>query len=146
MFNIFGKSKKSKEEMQHAAIELLDKHDKGEINDEVFLKDFGNVKVFYSTPLGNHKDGGQRLFLLTGPDNTGYHPVFTSQERLAEFYQKVGRVGYMAINGSFVSALETAKEVNRKASVKMGLIIDPGYYDVTVDVVAIDTVLKIIKG
>ena len=30
--------------MECSTIELLDKHDKGEINDETFLKDFGNAK------------------------------------------------------------------------------------------------------
>ena len=132
--------------MEYTAIELLDKHNKGEINDEVFLKEFGNADVFYSTPFGDHKDGGQRVFLLAGPDNTGYHPVFTSQDRLVEFYQNAGRVGFMMMNGTFVSVLETTKNINGNAPVKMGLIIDPGYYNVTVDVAAFDTVLKIIKG
>ncbi len=132
--------------MECSAIELLDKHDKGEINDEIFLKDFGNANVFYSTPFGDHKDGGQRVFLLSGPNNTGYHPVFTSQERLVEFYQKAGRVGFMMMNGTFVSVLETTKNINGNAPVKMGLIIDPGYYNVTIDVAALDTVLRIIKG
>jgi len=132
--------------MGYSAIELLDKHDKGEIDDVIFLKDFSNAKVFYSTPFGDHKDGGQRIFLLPGPDNTGYHPVFTSQERLAQFYQNAGRVGFIAMNGSFVSVLETTMNINVNAPVKMGLIVDPGYYNVTVDVAALDTVLKIIKG
>lgn len=35
---------------------------------------------------------------------------------------------------------------NGTAPIKMGLIIDPGYYDFTVDVATFDTVLKIIKG
>lgn len=132
---------KKNEEVKLSAVELLDKHNSGEMNDEVFLRNFGKAGVFYSTPFGDHKDGGQRVFLLAGPNGTGYHPVFSSQERLVEFYNRAGRVGFITMNGPFVSVLETTKKINGNAPVKMGIIIDPGYYDVTVDVAALDTVI-----
>lgn len=141
LFGMFNK----KEDDNSASIELLDKHDKGEINDEVFLKGFGKSQVVYSTPFGDHKDGGKRLFLLPGPDHTGYFPVFSSEARLKEFYEKVGRVRYAYMKGSFASVLETTKKVNADAPVKMGIIIDPGYYNVTVDVAALDVVIGMTK-
>lgn len=53
-------------------------------------------------------------------DDISYHdsikcfiqPVFSSKERMAEFYEKVGRVTYMIIEGTFVSVLETTKKAN----------------------------------
>ena len=142
---LFDFMKKKDEAVTLSTVELLDKHDKGEMNDEVFLRNFGKTNVFYSTPFGDHKDGGQRVFLLAGPNGTGYHPVFSSQERLVEFYNKAGRVGFMIMNGSFTSVLETTQKINGNAPVKMGIIIDPGFYDVTVDVAALETVIKMSK-
>ncbi len=142
---LFDYMKKTKELGRYSAIDLLSKHDKGEMNDEVFLSGFGQINIFYSTPFGDHKDGGQRVFLLPAPNNTGYHPVFSSQERLIEFYEKAGRVGFMIMNGTFSSVLATTKDINEKASVKMGIIIDPGYYNVTVDVSRLDTVIGMTK-
>lgn len=135
----FVKNTKEKEEL--STTDLLDMRDKGEISDEIFLKNFGNKNIFYSTPFGDHKDGEQKVFLLPGPDKTGYHPVFSSQERLIEFYEKVGRVGFMIMKGTFTSVLVTTKNINGSAPVKMGIIIDPGYYNVTVDVAALDIVI-----
>ena len=65
-------------------IALLDKHENGLLDDQSFLKSFGKVKLFYSTPFGDHKDGGSRLFALPAKDKTGYLPVFTSMERAKE--------------------------------------------------------------
>lgn len=142
----FMKKKDNKGNMENTpSIELLEKHKKGEINDAEFLRGFGSIKVFYSTPFGDRKDGKQVVFLLPGPDNTGYHPVFTSQERLMEFYEAAGRVGFMIMNNTFTSVLETTNGVNGSAPVKMGIIIDPGYYDVTVDAAALETVIKMTK-
>lgn len=142
---LFDYIKKKKELGPYSAIDLLSKHDKGEMNDEVFLSAFGQINIFYSTPFGDHKDGGQRIFLLPAPNNTGYHPVFSSQEHLIEFYEKAGRVGFMIMNGTFSSVLATTKDINEKAPVKMGIIIDPGYYNVTVDVSMLDTVIGMTK-
>lgn len=142
---LFDFMKNKKEEVISNTIDLLDKHNKGEINDEVFLSSFGKVHVFYSTPFGDHKDGGKKLFLLPGPNQTGYHPVFSSQERLVEFYNKVGRVGFAIMNGPFTAVLETTKKTNTNAPIKMGIVIDPGYYNVTVDVAALDAVINMTK-
>ena len=40
---------------------------------------------------------------------------------------------------------EKTKDINEKAPVKMGIIIDPGYYNVTVDVSMLDTVIGMTK-
>lgn len=137
--------RKNKKEKNLSTMELLEKHDKGELNDEIFLRVFGKAQVFYSTPFGDHKDGGQKVFLLPGPDKTGYHPVFSSQERLIEFYNNAGRVGYIIMQGSFTEVLETTKKINVNAPIKMGIIIDPGYFNVTVDAAVLDVVINMTK-
>ena len=90
-------------------ISLLDKHENGLLDDKSFLGSFGKVKVFYSTPFGDYKDGGSRLFALPAQDKTAYLPVFTSTERAMEFYEKAGRIGFLIMENSFVSFLKTTK-------------------------------------
>ena len=129
-----------------SGISLLDKHEEGLLDDRSFLRSFSEVKVFYSTPFGDHKDGGSRLFILPAQDETAYLPVFSSAERAIEFYEKVGRRGYMIIEGTFRSFLETTKEVNRGAApIKLGAVIDPDYYGVTINANALDVVLDMLK-
>lgn len=126
-------------------VEILEKHAKKEISDDIFLRNFGSAEVYYSTPYGDLKDGSKRLFLLPVRDGTGYHPVFSSVERLREFYDKVGRVGYMCMKGSFVSVLETTNGMNAGAPIKMGIVIDPGYYNITLNASVLDTVINMTK-
>lgn len=127
------------------AEEFLRKYREGAINAEEFLAQFGKTKIFYSTPFGDHKDGGQRVFLLPAPNNTAYNPVFSSQERLIKFYEKAGRIGYMIMTGTFLSMLETTEQINNTAPIKMGVIIDPTYYDVAISADMLDAVIKLIK-
>jgi hypothetical protein len=124
---------------------LLEQHEKGVIDDTSFLKGFGKSNVFYSKPYGDHKDGGGRLFALPASENTGYLPVFSSLERIKEFYENAGRTAYMIIEGSFLSFLETTSKINAKAPVKMGAVIDPGYFGVTVDADMLDAAIRMIK-
>jgi len=121
---------------------LLVKHESGLLDDKLFLSSFGKVKVFYSTPLGDHKDGGNRLFVLPAQDKTAYLPVFTSTERAMEFYEKAGRLGFLIMESSFTSFLETTKKVNEgNTPIKLGAVIDPGYYGVTIGANLLDTVI-----
>ena len=125
---------------------LLDKYEKGLLDDNSFLSSFGKVKIFYSTPFGDHKDGGGRLFVLPAQDKTAYLPVFTSTERALEFYEKVGRCGFLIMEGSFTSFLETTKKINEgNTPIKLGAVIDPGYYGITVSANALDTVIDMTK-
>lgn len=128
------------------AMELLECQKNRVISDAAFLKQFGNEQVFYSTPFGDHKDGSKRLFLLPGPDRTGYLPVFTSTETLTAFYEQLGRVNNVIMNGPFISVLETTAGVNVKAPVKMGICIEPAQYGVTVDAGALNGVINYIKS
>ncbi|TGL45183.1 SseB family protein [Leptospira perdikensis] len=130
----------------HDGISLLDKHEKGLLDDKSFLSSFGKVKVFYSTPFGDHKDGSSRLFVLPAPDKTAYLPVFTSTERAMEFYNEAGRLGFLLMEDSFVSFLETTKKINEgNTPIKLGAVIDPGYYGVTVNANVLDTVIDMTK-
>jgi len=125
------------------ALLLLERHEKREISDVEFLKEFGKVTVFHSTPYGDHVDGKPRLFLLPAPENTAYMPVFTSEERAREFFTKAGRAGYLLMSPTFHEALVTMKKANESAPIKMGLIVDPGYYGITVDVANLDAVINL---
>ena len=131
---------------EEQALELLEQHEKKQIKDVEFLHKFGKIKVWYSTPFGDHKDGGSRLFLIPGPDNTGYLPLFSTQERAVEFFEKTGRAGYLLIYSEFCNVLETNREVNKgKTPVKIGAIVDPGYYGITVDVKNLDAVIDMAR-
>lgn len=141
--SLFRKSKTEPENID--GILLLEQHKKDLLDDTSFLKAFGKAKIFYSTPYGDHKDGKSRLFALPAPGNTGYLPVFTSLERIKEFYENAGRCAYLVMEGTFLSFLETASKINAKAPVKMGAVIDPGYFGVTVNADMLDTVINIIR-
>lgn len=127
-------------------LSLLDAHKNGSIDDKSFLRSFGEIKVFYSTPFGDHKDGGSRLFALPAQDKTGYLPIFTSMERAMEFYETAGRCGYLLMEGTFISFLETTRDINAgDTPVKLGAVIDPGYYGVTVHANALAAVIGMTK-
>ena len=136
----FFKKKKNSDNID--TLKLLEEHDKGLLNDADFLKKFGKAIVYYSTPYGDHKDGEKRVFLLPGPEKTGYFPVFPTMERAVEFYEKVGRVGYAIMEGDFHSVLVTTQQVNISAPVKMGVLVDPGYAGITVDEANLNLVIK----
>lgn len=131
---------------EEQALKLLEQHEKKQINDVEFLHKFGKIKVWFSTPFGDHKDGGTRLFLIPGPDDTGYLPLFSTQERAVEFFEKTGRAGYLLIHSEFCEVLKTNREVNQgKTPVKIGAIVDPGYYGITVDVKNLDAVIDMAR-
>ena len=131
---------------EEQALKLLEQHEKKQINDVEFLHKFGKIKVWFSTPFGDHKDGGTKLFLIPGPDDTGYLPLFSTQERAVEFFEKTGRAGYLLIHSEFCEVLKTNREVNEgKTPVKIGAIVDPGYYGITVDVKNLDAVIDMAR-
>ena len=141
--SIFSKRKTEPENID--GVFFLEQHEKGLLDDTSFLKAFGKAKVFYSTPYGDHKDGNGRLFVLPALDNTGYLPVFSSLERIKEFYENAGRCAYLTMEGTFLSFLETTSKINAEALVKMGAVIDPGYFGVTVNADMLDAVIHIIR-
>jgi len=141
--SIFKKKKTETENID--GIFLLEQHEKGLIDDISFIEAFGKATIFYSTPYGDHKDGDSRLFALPASDNTGYLPVFSSLEKIKEFYEKAGRCAYMIIEGTFLSFLETTSKINAKAPIKMGAVIDPGYFGITINADVLDKAISIIK-
>lgn len=141
----FFKKKNMEPENRTAAL-LLERHENGVLDDASFLRAFCNTTIFYSTPFGDHKDGGSRLFALPAPGNLAYLPVFSSPERMKEHYDKAGRCSYLSMEGKFVAFLETLLKVNRDAPVKMGVIIDPGYFDVTLNEAMLNSVIGLIKN
>jgi len=140
---LFDKFKKSN---NNEAQDLLEKHEKKELDDTTFLKQFSNAKVYYSTPFGDHKDGTKKVFLLPGPNDTAYCPLFASQDSIIKFYEAAGRVGYMIIEGTFKSALQTISSINNehKAPIPMGAVVEPDSYGVMVYPETVDKVIKMI--
>ena len=68
-------------------------------------------------------------------------------ERTKEFFEQAGRAGYIAMHAPFANVAQITLKVNNDgAPVKMGLIIDPGYYGVTVDAKFLEIVLSIMNG
>jgi hypothetical protein len=146
LFNNIFKNKQESKSSNVDGISLLEKHKEGLLDDKSFLSSFGKVKIFYSTPFGDHKDGGSRLFILPAKDETAYLPVFTSTERAKEFFEKAGRCAFLIMESTFTSFLETAKNVNAdNIPVKLGAVIDPGYYGITVGANDLDAVINMTK-
>lgn len=112
---------------------LLEKFRRGEISLEELMKRIGKMEVFYSTPYGDHKDGTKKLFVLQGPKETGYNPVFTSQDRITEFYNEAGREAYMIIKGDLLSFVKVTDKTNEEAPVKLGVVIDPNEFGFKID-------------
>ena len=81
-----------------------------------------DVKVFYSTPFGDTKDGKQKLFLL-GRDGVQYFPVFRSVESMKEFYDRMNRAAYMIIEGDIKRVLDTTRSIELMKNV--GIVIEP---------------------
>lgn len=134
-------------ESSNDGIDLLEKHENGIINDQIFITSFSIVKIFYSTPYGDYKDGGTKLFVLPAKDNTGYIPVFTSLQRMKEFYEKVGRTNYIIIEDKFMAFLYTTENINKgNTPIKLGAVIDPGYYGVTIDYSNLNNIIKMIES
>lgn len=125
-----------------SATEILEKYNKGELDVTSFLHEFGKATVYFSTPFGDHKDGGQRMFVISGPDNTAYLPVFSTDKKAIDFFEKAGRAGYLLMNMTFHEVLTTAKKANENAPLKLGAIIDFGESGITVDVANLDAVIS----
>jgi hypothetical protein len=49
------------------------------------------------------------------------------------------------MEGTFLSFLETTRKINAEAPVKMGTVIDPGYFGVTVNADMLDTAISMIR-
>ena len=127
------------------AEELYQKYDKGEMDINTFLKQFGKEEFFYSTPFGEKKDGRNALFVLEAPDNCGFLPVFTTTDRAKEFFEKMERAGYLLMKSTFHDILSTAKKANEKAPVKLGVIVDPGYPQIHIEAKNLDAVIELTK-
>ena len=126
--------------------ELLKKYGNNELDDEQFLKLFSKVKIYYSTPWGDTKDGGRQLFLLELKSKPGklYHPVFISTESATEYFEKAGRATYMLLEDNFLSFLKFATETYKNAPSKVGVIIEP--FGFSLDPDQLDDIIKMIES
>ena len=124
-----------------SSIELYEKFNSGEMDASSFLHLYGKEKFFYSTPFGEKKDGSKAFFVLQGPEKTGYLPVFSNTDRAKEFFEKANRGGYLLMQNTFHDILVTAKKANETAPLKLGIIVDPGYAGINIDVNNLDSVI-----
>ncbi|AMD56356.1 SseB family protein [Mycolicibacterium fortuitum] len=80
------------------------------------------MKVFYSTPFGDTKDGRQKLFLLER-DGVRYVPVFRSLDSMKAFYERMNRAAYMVLEGDVKTVMDTNRSIELMRST--GIVIDP---------------------
>ncbi|NOP95170.1 SseB family protein [Mycolicibacterium fortuitum] len=80
------------------------------------------LKVFYSTPFGDTKDGRQKLFLLER-DGVRYVPVFRSLDSMKAFYERMNRAAYMVLEGDVKTVMDTNRSIELMRST--GIVIDP---------------------
>jgi hypothetical protein len=129
--------------------DLLEQHENGTLSDMDFLRALGECEVFTSTPFGELETGGKVLFVVPGPEGIGYYPVFSSVEAGEKYFEGCGRKGYMLMQGSFQSKLESINDIRGEISkiipVQIGIIIDPEQYAVTIDPSMMDTVLELYR-
>lgn len=119
---------KENEESISVTDALFSRHRSGEIGEKELFHELNKETLYYSDPYGDHKSGHKRLFLLQDKDKVLYNPVFTSAERLKQYYKEKGRVGIMILKGSFLSVLEKTKASNKKSIMRSnGIILDPGH-------------------
>jgi hypothetical protein len=102
----------------------LERFNNGEINIQEFVDTMKDHKLYYSTPLGEDKEGNTRLYILLN-NETGhkYLPAFLSQESCSQFYNELGRNGFLIIKGNlgnFLSVLDSSNEL-----AEYGVVIEP---------------------
>ena len=81
-----------------------------------------NIRVYYSTPFGDTKDGTQKLFLLER-DGVWYLPVFRSVESMKEFYERMNRAAYVVLQGDVKSVIDTTRSIELLK--RAGIVIEP---------------------
>lgn len=122
--------------------ELFDNFKNGVIDDKTFFKKFASAELFYSTPFGDCKDGTSRPFVFKSPDNTGYLPVFITQESAMRFFEAKGRVNYMLMQGSFKAIMETNQRINEGAApIKLGVLVEPELYGLSVNANILENII-----
>ena len=99
---------------------------KGEIDAQSFVNAMKNITLYYSTPVGDDKEGNQHLYVLASKE-TEYHyfPAFLSLPHCLEFFNAMGRNAFMIIQGTLKDALSSLDSSPLLA--EFGLVIDPSY-------------------
>ena len=124
---------------------ILEKYNKGQLNDQTFLTEFSTATVYNSTPFGDHVDGSQRPFVLPDEGNAVFLPVFTSMERAKEFFDKSGRNGFLLMEENFLQMIKSTIKINNgDKTIQFGLVIDPGYSGITLKASALGDVLNML--
>jgi hypothetical protein len=81
-----------------------------------------DANVYYSTPFGDTRDGGQKLFLLQR-DGVSYFPVFRSLDSMKAFFEQANRAGYVVLQGDVASVSDTMRSIELMKDVR--IVIEP---------------------
>ena len=103
----------------------------GQMDVQSFLDAVREQTLYYSTPVGNDAEGKPQLYVLSSADAaTGYYPAFLTKERCAQFFNALGRDGFIIIQGDMhglLSSLDSSPVLQA-----LGAIIEPNGPDETV--------------
>ena len=66
---------------------------------------------------------------------------------MREYYDNVGRVGFMILQAPFIDVVQTTMKMNSgKAPAKLGVLIDPKEYKVTLDAPMLEPIERMMLG
>lgn len=113
---------------------ILESYASGEIDRDTLLKKLCRAAAFHTSESGVDDNGNKMSFLLAALDGTYYVPVFTSTERLKGYMASFGCSNYISYVGNMRSVLaEILLKTLDKDKRKFGIILDPGYCEITVE-------------
>jgi len=81
-------------------------------NERITLQDFINMNashtLYYSTPVGENKDGKTIMWLINNSRlNMSFYPTFMTRELCQETLSAAGRINFIIIEGTLESALSS---------------------------------------
>lgn len=93
----------------------------GKMDIQTFVNSMKQETLFYSTPAGNDKDGKPHLYVLSKPDSdTRYYPAFRTEEQCMQFFNALGRNGFLIIKSDLkglLSSFDAAPQLEEFAAV-----------------------------
>jgi hypothetical protein len=83
-----------------------------------------DVSLYYSTYIGEDKESNPQVYSLSTKEHEyRFYPAFFTESHLTEFFEGIGRRGYMILNGTLKEFLEML-DSNSETS-QMGVIVEP---------------------
>lgn len=96
----------------------------GEMSVQEFVNKNADKKLYYSTPMGENKDGKPQVWILSNKESPiHYYPAFSSAKGCQTFFPAIGREAFMIIEGDLQSLLKSL-DVHEMLK-QCGAVIDP---------------------